>query len=131
MTVLESKTVERKKTLLLIVGNFPYIKRPFIESIANKVKIIALNNTTKFSDPTILHVENRAIDTIVELEDKLEYAVFFMFSPIDKELLEKCLPKLEQDKTRTLILFQLPTLKNYFDVILATKRISTIQYAVV
>lgn len=131
MTAFESKTVERKKPLLLTVGNFPYITYPFIESMSSKLKIVALNNDSKFSDHDILHVENRAIETIVELEDKLEYAIFFMFSDTDKLLLEKCLPKLEHDRTRTLILFQLPTLKNYFDVILATKKISSLQYAIV
>jgi hypothetical protein len=131
MTAFESKTIERKKPLLLTVGNFPYITRPFIDSVTDKMRVVVLNNSSKFTDPSILHVENRAIQTIVELEDKLDYAVFFMFSDVDKQLLESCLPKLEQDRTRTLILFQRQTLKNYFDVILATKKISSLQYAIV
>lgn len=118
--------------LTLIAGEMEGVTYDFILGLSQNYKSIVLGNTSNFSaTPNILHVSVNAKETVRDLKDKLNYAVFFITSDQSKDVFEALLPKLEKDKTRTLVLYSLSHWRKYADSILASKRIPSIHYGLV
>lgn len=131
-SVLNSDFRDIDAPLTLIAGELAEITHDFILHIANNYKCIVIGNSATFSNlSTVLHVSINAKETIRDLKDTLRFAVFFIVTEKDKEIFETLLPKIERDKTRTLVLYPVSNWKDYADSILASKHIPSIFYGII
>ena len=117
---------------MLVSGSLQHVTHPFIKSVIETFRLIILYNPQRYPEQeSVFQVYSTAVDTINELKDRIEYAVFFLATDEDKRLLEKLLPKLERDKPRTLIVLPLENVNQFSDVLLALKHIHSVSFAIV
>lgn len=124
-------TSDKSYPLMLVSGHVPHVTSKYISSIKDDFSLIILRNPNSFSgQKNIFQVYDTAVGTIRELKDKLEYAVFFITSQEDKDVVEKLLPKLERDKPETLVLIPVNELGKYYDIILALKHVPSVRFGI-
>ncbi len=129
--VFTPSTSEKDTSLMLICGNLSPLTNDLIQTVVNDFRLIILRNPKHFpKQDNLFQVYDTAVGTISDLKDRVEYAVFFLNTIEDKRLLEKLVPKLERDKPRTVVVFQLKNWEDFSDVVLALKHIPSITFTV-
>ncbi|HRN96681.1 MAG TPA: hypothetical protein PLD54_04500, partial [Candidatus Levybacteria bacterium] len=131
-TLHVSDDTNQTRPLFLVSGSLPHITRSFIATLTDDFKLIILNNPHKYpATENLFQVYTTALGTIKNLAEKLDYAVFFLNTTEDKKILEQLLPKLEKDTPRTIILLPVERFSDFSDILLATKHIPSVSFALI
>ncbi len=123
MPNLKLETHEKEKPIILISGD----KNPLIpflfENYRSNFKVVYLSDieSDRKKDENFYRIKPESASLIKSLEEKIDYAVIFLETNRDKNLVSAILGKLTEDKTKTLILFDIYNLEHFYDTLLQCK----------
>ena len=102
---LEIETAEKQKSVLLLYGDSPLVDI-YIESFKEEFKIafITANDLNEEESREVYKINPGSSYLLKELEERIDYSIFFLNSREDMRILKQILPALTRDKTKTLIL---------------------------
>jgi len=123
------ETTNKNEPVFLLCGNNTSVINFLLQEYEKDFKIAHITNSssnkTKDTYYRILPESSYLID---KLEDTIEYAVIFLDEEKDKIVLQSILPKLERDKTKTLILIPLAKRNEFYDIVLELKKNKFIKF---
>lgn len=116
-------TTDQELPNILVFGDsYPLIPQ-LIHLLLSSTRIVhitkqALNTSPDSTYTFVKHIDS---DLISRVKDNLAYALFLLQDDNDKKCFQDILPKLETDKTKTLIIIPINQVDTMYDVILAHK----------
>lgn len=113
---LKIETSERQKPVLLLYGENPLIDI-YIESFKEDFKIafITSNDLNEEEDRAVYKISPSSSYLLKELEDRIDYSIFFLSSQEDMRIIKQVLPALTRDKTKSLILIPIRSAPNLIE----------------
>lgn len=101
---LEIETSEKQKPVLLLYGENPLIDI-YIKSFREEFKIalITANDLNRDESSAVYKISPESSYLLKELQERIDYSLFFFNSQNDMRVLKQILPALTRDKTKTLI----------------------------
>lgn len=111
---LKIETTERQKPVLLLYGENPLID-VYIESFKEEFKIafITANDLTDEESRAVYKINPSSSYLLKELEDRIDYSIFFLSTPEDMRIIKHVIPALTRDNTKALILIPVRNVSDF------------------
>ncbi|RJQ28088.1 DUF4012 domain-containing protein [Candidatus Parcubacteria bacterium] len=123
---IKTETKEKENPVILIYGNNPLIEN-LVENYHLNFKLIiisdAINIPENLGKNKNIHViEKDSTALIQNIEDKINYVIFFLESQSDKKNFDLLYPKLNNNVTKTSLIIQVKEFENYYDLLIGYKK---------
>lgn len=117
------ETAEKEKPIVLISGDSNPLANLLISDLKESFKIVLVSNRdSNYEASNFYRIKKDSAHLIKSIEEKIDYAVIFLEEKEDRKFIPHIFEKLGEDQSKTIIVFDIKTIEDFYDVILEYKK---------